>query len=111
MIVPHVGWGDVCRRASRCSTARQDDTLLRRPGTKVIVEFSGGRPPHTSTTTLVGRRAADKAVLRLGCGEDNTTLRDYYARHGFQTVGHGDFAGRWYSVVLLEKQLRGSDAA
>lgn len=49
--------------------------------------------------------ARGRSLVRLDCGEDNDALRQYYARQGFRTVGRRDFAGRWYSVVLLERPL------
>ena len=53
--------------------------------------------------------ARGRSLLRLDCGEENAVLRGYYGRQGFQIVGRRDFDGRWYSVVLLERDL--SDAA
>jgi ribosomal protein S18 acetylase RimI-like enzyme len=50
-------------------------------------------------------RARGRRLLRLDCGEDNQALRRYYGDQGFRAVGHRDFAGRWYSVVLLEQPL------
>ena len=48
---------------------------------------------------------AGRRQLRLDCSEDNAALTAYYHRQGFETVGRRDFAGRWYSVVLLNKPL------
>lgn len=53
--------------------------------------------------------ARGRSLLRLDCGEENAVLRRYYGRQGFQVVGRRDFDGRWYSAVLLERDL--SDAA
>jgi len=53
-------------------------------------------------------RAQGRSLLRLDCGEDNDALRRYYSQQGFRTVGRRDFAGRWYSVVLLERPLHNS---
>jgi len=52
-------------------------------------------------------RARDRgrSLLRLDCGEDNEALRRYYADQGFRVVGRREAEGRWYSVVLLEREL------
>lgn len=50
-------------------------------------------------------RRAGRRQLRLDCSEGNAALTTYYQRQGFETVGRRDFDGRWYSVVLMHKDL------
>jgi len=49
-------------------------------------------------------RQAGRRQLRLDCTEDNAALTAYYDRQGFTTVGRRDVAGRWYSLVLLQRE-------
>lgn len=51
-------------------------------------------------------RSRERPLLRLDCVEDNPGLRSVYERQGFHVVGRRDFDARWYSVVLMEKDLQ-----
>lgn len=63
--------------------------------------LGAGLPRWAEIRALV----AGVQVLRLDCVETNRALRAYYAGRGWREVGRRDFAGPWFSAVLMEKQL------